>query len=110
MHLPGRPKRDHNVIACAEFEIAELRSQYAAAFMYPPGLVSLRVAIKIIHAFGDARNTQNNIPVCEQRNARRDGIPSERRIRSLEGTVTDRAEVHGFGQARAEVLRVLHAR
>jgi tungstate transport system substrate-binding protein len=69
MHLPGCSKWDDDVIAFAEFEIAELRFQHTTAFMHPPGFIGLRVAIEIVHAFAGMCHSENHVLVCEKRNA-----------------------------------------
>src|SRR5215212_11363623 len=78
--------------------------------MDPPGLVSLRVAIEIVHAFRGTRNAQGNIPVGKEWDACRNRIRSQRGIGSLEGTVPDGSKVHRFRQARAEIFQLFDAR
>src|SRR5215217_2491170 len=76
MHLPRGTKWNDNVIARAEFQIAELRFEHATSFMYPPRLIRLRVAIEIVHAFAGTRYTEDHISICKQRDSRRNGIGS----------------------------------
>src|SRR5512133_458924 len=77
--------------------------------MNPPRLVGLRVAVKVIHAFGGTRDAEDYVSIGEQRNARRNGIRSQWRVGSLEGAVTYGTKVHGFGCARAEIFHLLDA-
>src|SRR6185503_16879412 len=63
VHLPGRAKGNDDVIALAELEVSKLGFHHSAAFMNPPGLIGLRVAVEIVHAFGYTRHTQDHVSI-----------------------------------------------
>ncbi len=110
VHLPGCSKGDHDVIAFAEFQISELRFQHAAAFMHPPGLIGLGVAVEIVHALvGRATPRITSRFARSGMRAETGSVPSGASA-VAKGAVADGTEVHRFGQARAEVLRLFDAR
>ena len=103
---PGRPDRQHEVVAGVVGEVAEVRPQQARALVDVQQLVALAVAVEGVgrHRARRQDHAQDHVRVVEQRDPAGDGVAGGRQPGRVDELVVVRAVVRGLDGHRAQRL------
>jgi hypothetical protein len=109
-HLPGSAEGHDDVVTGAESEIPELALEQPRPLVHEPDLVSLGVAVEIVHAGRCAAHAQGHVAVAEQGEPGRDWIGPKWGLGGAKGAVADGAEFYEVRAGRAQIFRPGNAR